>query len=199
MEVARMLIGYARVSTQDQDFSLQGDALKKNACKRIYKDQVSGIKSKRPELRKALDYARKGDVIVVWRLDRLGRSLKDLLEIVHRLNERKVGLKSLTESLDTTTPGGRLIFHVFGAIAEFERSLIRERTMAGLRAAKKRGRIGGRPCTLSKKDIAAAKTLLSNPEITVVDVCKQLRTSPATLYRHLPKGGRSALTEEAIA
>jgi len=199
MEMARMLIGYASVSTQDQDLSLQVDALKKIGCKRIYKDQVSGVQSNRPELKKALNYARNGDIIVVWRLDRLGRSLKDLLEIVHQLNERKVGLKSLTESLDTTTPGGRLIFHVFGAIAEFERSLIRERTMAGLRAAKERGRIGGRPRSLSDKDIAVAKTLLSNPEITVSEVCKQLRTSPATLYRHLPKGGRSALTEEAIA
>ena len=117
--------------------------------------------------------------------------------MTQRLDERKVGLKSLNESLDTTTAGGRLIFHVFGAIAEFERNLIRERTLAGLRAAKARGRTGGRPRTLCERDIAVAKTLLSNPEITVADVCKQLNTSPATLYRYLPNGGRSALIEEA--
>lgn len=194
-----MLIGYARVSTEDQDLSLQIDALKKAGCERIFEDTASGAKSDRTSLIETLKFARQKDVIVVWRLDRLGRSLKDLLEIVHRLDATEVGLRSLTESLDTTTPGGRLIFHVFGAIAEFERSLIRERTMAGLHAAKKRGRTGGRPRSLSEKDIAVAKTLLSNPEITVADVCKQLRTSPATLYRHLPKGGRSALIEEAAA
>jgi DNA invertase Pin-like site-specific DNA recombinase len=192
-----MLVGYARVSTEDQDLTLQIDALTKAGCKRIFEDKASGAHSDRPALKKALDFVRKKDVIVVWRLDRLGRSLKDLLEIVHRLDKTKVGLKSLTESLDTTTPGGRLIFHVFGSIAEFERSLIQERTMAGLRAAKARGRTGGRPRSLSEKDIAVAKTLLSNPVIKVADVCKQLNTSPATLYRYLPKGGRSALIEEA--
>ena len=132
---------------------------------------------------------------MVWRLDRLGRSLKDLLEIVQTLDEAKIGLKSLTESLDTTTPGGKLIFHIFGSIAEFERSLIRERTMAGLQAARARGKKGGRPKSLSETDLVAAKSMLANPELTVDDVCKQLGTSPATLYRYLPKGGRSAAVD----
>lgn len=190
-----MLIGYARVSTTDQDLSLQLDALKKAECEKIFRDKISGTKADRPALKKALDFARSGDTIVVWRLDRLGRSLKDLIQIVHQLEENKVGIKSLTESLDTTTPGGRLIFHVFGAIAEFERSLIRERTMAGLQAAKARGRTGGRPKSLSDKNVQLAQAMLTDPEVTVQDVCDQLGTSPATLYRYLPKGGRSALLE----
>jgi DNA invertase Pin-like site-specific DNA recombinase len=192
---AWMLIGYARVSTEDQDLTLQIDALTKAGCKRIFEDKASGANSDRPALKKALDFARENDVIIVWRLDRLGRSLKDLLEIVHRLDESKVGLRSLSESLDTTTSGGRLIFHVFGAIAEFERSLIRERTLAGLQAAKKRGRIGGRPKSLTKKDIKIAKAMLADPAVTVTDVCETLRTSHATLYRYI-KGGRAALMLE---
>ncbi len=131
-----MLIGYARVSTKDQILPLQIDALTKSGCERIFKGKASGAKFDRPGLKEALTFARKKDVIVVWRLDRLGRSLKDLLQIVHRLEESNVGLKSLTESLDISTPGGRLIFYVFGTIAEFERNLIRERTMAGLQDAK---------------------------------------------------------------
>jgi len=146
----------------------------------------------------ALEFARKDDVIVVWRLDRLGRSLKDLLDLIHRLEDRGVGFRSLTESLDTTTSGGKLIFSIFGAIAEFERSLIIERTTAGLIAARARGRKGGRPRSLSKKDFAAAKALLADPLITVAEVAERLGTSPATLYRYLPRGGRSALLDEAV-
>ena len=157
---------------------------------------MSGARVDRPGLQEALEYVREGDVLVVWRLDRLGRSLKDLLELVHQLDERGIGLKSLTESLDTTTPSGRLIFQVFGAVAEFERNLIRERTTAGLRAARARGRKGGRPRSLSGKDVAAAKAMLADPDLTVAEICERLNTSPATLYRHLPKGGRSALTEK---
>ena len=190
-----MLIGYARVSTEDQDLTLQIDALTKSGCERLFKEKASGAKFDRPGLHEALSFARKQDVIVVWRLDRLGRSLKDLLEIVHRLDESKVGLRSLTESLDTTTSGGRLIFHVFGAIAEFERNLIRERTMAGLQAAKKRGRTGGRPRSLSEKDLKLAKAMLGDPAVTVADVCETLRTSHATLYRYI-RGGRSTLILE---
>jgi DNA invertase Pin-like site-specific DNA recombinase len=147
----------------------------------------------------ALEFARKGDVVVVWKLDRLGRSLKDLLDLIHRLEARGVGFKSLTESLDTTTSGGKLIFAIFGALAEFERSLIRERTTAGLIAARARGRKGGRPRSLSKKDFAAAKALLADPLITVNEVAERLSTSAATLYRYLPKGGRSALLEESLS
>jgi len=146
----------------------------------------------------ALEFARKGDVLVVWRLDRLGRSLKDLLDLIHRLEERGVGFKSLSETLDSTTSGGRLIFSIFGAVAEFERNLIKERTTAGLVAARARGRKGGRPRSLSKKDFAAAKALLADPLITVNEVAERLNTSAATLYRYLPKGGRSALLYESV-
>ena len=140
-----MLIGYARVSTLEQDVSLQTDALQKAGCERIFQDKISGAKSDRPGLQEALNYARKGDSIVVWRLDRLGRSLKHLIETVGELEEQGIGFRSLQESIDTTTSGGRLIFHIFGALAEFERNLIRERTIAGLEAARARGRLGGRP------------------------------------------------------
>ncbi len=190
-----MLIGYARVSTTDQDLSLQTDALKKAGCEKIFKEKISGAKTDRPALTKALDFAREDDCIVVWRLDRLGRNLRDLLATIDRLSERQVGFQSLTESIDTTSSGGRLVFSIFGAIAAFEKELNRERTMAGLRAAKARGRTGGRPRSLSEKDIKVATAMLADEEITVADVCEQLGTSPATLYRYLPKGGRSALAE----
>ena len=193
-----MLIGYGRISTTDQDFALQRDALTEAGCEKIFEDTMSGARADRPGLHDALEFARRNDVIVVWRLDRLGRSLKDLLDLIHRLDECGVGLRSLTESLDTTTSGGRLIFSIFGAIAEFERNLIRERTTAGLVAARARGRKGGRPRSLSKKDFAAAKALLADPEITVAEVAERLGTSPATLYRYLPTGGRSALLEESV-
>jgi len=194
-----MLCGYARISTMDQDLSLQRDTLTEAGCERIFEDIRSGARADRSGLQAALDFVREGDILVVWRLDRLGRSLRELLDIAHRLEERGIGLRSLTESLDTSTPGGRLIFHVFGAIAEFERNLIRERTTAGLMAAKARGRVGGRPRSLSEKDLAAARALLAKPEITVAEVAERLGTSPATLYRYLPRGGRSALLEEASA
>ena len=140
-----MQIGYARVSTADQDLALQHDALSATGCEKVFDDTMSGARADRPGLHAALEHAREGDVLVVWRLDRLGRSLRDLLDLVHALGGRGIVLKSITESLDTTTPGGRLVFQVFGAIAEFERNLIKERTTAGLRAARSRGRKGGQP------------------------------------------------------
>ncbi|NKC16686.1 MAG: helix-turn-helix domain-containing protein [Gammaproteobacteria bacterium] len=185
-----MLIGYARVSTADQDLALQ-----EAGCERVFTDGMSGARADRPGLSEALDFAREGDVIAIWRLDRLGRSLRDLLGLVQVLDERGVGLKSLTESLDTTAPGGRLIFQVFGAIAEFERNLIRERTTAALAAAGARGRRGGRPRSFTDQDVAAAKALLADPELTVAEVAERLGCSPATLYRYLPKGGRSSVIE----
>lgn len=191
-----MLVGYARVSTQDQKPALQTDALKAAGCERVFIEKASGAQRERPELTGALDFMREGDTLVVWKLDRLARSMKQLVETIERLEGRKVGFRSLTESIDTTTPGGRLVFHIFGALAEFERSIIRERTTAGLSAARARGRRGGRPRSLTEKDLAAAKALLSDPEITVEDVAHRLGVGPATLYRHLP-GGRSALLESA--
>src|SRR3954453_18785445 len=140
-----MLIGYARVSTQDQTLDLQIDALKKAGCEKFYTDTASGAKAERKGLEEALDYAREGDILVVWRLDRLGRSLRHLIETITLLNNRKVGFKSITESIDTTTSGGKLVFHIFGALAEFERDIIKDRTNAGLNAARARGHLGGRP------------------------------------------------------
>ena len=186
-----MLIGYARVSTQDQDPALQLDALKAAGCEKVFVEKASGAQRDRPELIAAIDYVRAGDTLVVWKLDRLARSLTQLIETVEGLAEREIGFRSLTEAIDTTTPGGRLVFHVFGALAEFERSIIRERTKAGLDAARARGRKGGRPPALSPKDLAAAKALLADPAITVEDVARRLNVAPSTLYRHLP-GGRSA-------
>lgn len=179
-----MLIGYARVSTQDQKLSLQLDALDKLGCDKVFSDTASGAKSARPGLEQALSHVRAGDTLVVWRLDRLGRSLRHLIETVQALSERGVGLRSLKESLDTTTSGGKLVFHVFGALAEFERDLIRERTNAGLKAARARGRKGGRPRKLSEKKLRQARALISDPSVSVADICKTLGVSRSTLYRN---------------
>jgi DNA invertase Pin-like site-specific DNA recombinase len=189
-----MQLGYARVSTQDQSLALQRDALEQAGCERIFVEKASGAQRDRPQLTAALDYMRPGDTLVVWKLDRLARSLKQLIETVEGLAQRDIGLRSLTEAIDTATSGGRLIFHVFGALAEFERSIIRERTRAGLVAARARGRIGGRPPALTAADLVAARALLSDPEITVAAAAKRLGVAPSTLYRHLP-GGRGALAE----
>jgi DNA invertase Pin-like site-specific DNA recombinase len=189
-----MLVGYARVSTQDQNPALQLDALKAAGCEKVFVEKASGAQRDRPELLAALDTLRAGDSLVVWKLDRLARSLKQLIETVELLDSRSIGLRSLTEAIDTTTAGGKLIFHVFGALAEFERSIIRERTKAGLDAARALGKKGGRPPALAAKDLAAAKAMLSDPEITMEEVAKRLQVAPSTLYRHMP-GGRGALQE----
>ena len=178
-----MHIGYARVSTQDQNLDLQNDALKAAGCENIYTDKMSGTKKNRPGLEEILGFIRKGDTLVVWRLDRLGRSLKHLIQVLNKLDERGVYFKSIQESLDTSTPGGKLIFHVFGALAEFERDIIRERTMAGLAAARARGRKGGRPRKLTKKQIAMAKKLMGDQSIPIDEICKTMGVSKATLYR----------------
>ena len=184
-----MLIGYARVSTQDQNPELQLDALKKGGCEKVFTEKASGAQRDRPQLTAALDYMREGDTLIVWKLDRLARSLKQLIETVEELERRGIGFRSLTEAIDTTTAGGKLVFHLFAALAEFERSIIRERTNAGLQAARERGRTGGRPPALSEKDIQEAKALLRDPEITVNQVAKRLGVAASTLYRHLPGGG----------
>ena len=185
-----MLIGYARVSTGEQTLDLQLDALKAAGCEKTFTDQMSGTKAERPGLAEALAYAREGDTIVVWRLDRFGRSLKDLVARVEEMKARGVGFRSLHESIDTDSATGRLQFHLFSALAEFERALLRERTMAGLRAARARGRNGGRPRKLSKAQIAMASKLMADPETRVADVCEALGVSKATLYRYVgPDGG----------
>src|SRR3954467_5036994 len=140
-----MLVGYARVSTTDQTLELQHDALTKAGCTKIFTDTASGAQTEREGLTEAISYVRAGDTLVVWKLDRLGRSLKDLITRIRELNDRKIGFRSITENIDTTTSGGKLIFHIFGALAEFERDIIRERTNAGLEAARARGKLGGRP------------------------------------------------------
>src|SRR3712207_2483733 len=168
-----MLIGYARVSTGEQTLDLQLDALQKAGCQKTYTETASGAKAERPVLAEVLGYLRAGDTLVVWRLDRLGRSLRHLIETISALAERGIGFKSLTEQIDTTTSGGKLVFHVFGALAEFERELIRERTQAGLRAARARGRTGGRPKILADaKKAALAQALYDDGRHDVATICR---------------------------
>ncbi len=184
-----MLIGYARVSTGEQNLDLQTDALRSAGCERIFEDQMSGIRAERPGLAEALAFLREGDVLLVWRLDRLGRSLKDLVQRVEELAKRKIGFHSLHESLDTTSSVGRFQFHVFGALAEFERDLIRDRTLAGLRAARARGRLGGRRRSMTPAKVKLAAQLLKDPTTAVDEVCRTLGVSRTTLYRYVgPKG-----------
>jgi DNA invertase Pin-like site-specific DNA recombinase len=172
-----MLIGYARVSTTDQTLDLQKDALEKAGCSRIFTDTASGAKAERIGLDEAMSHLREGDTLVVWRLDRLGRSLKHLIETITALNNRKIGFKSITEAIDTTTSGGKLIFHIFGALAEFERDIIRERTQAGLNAARARGRKGGRPKALTPKKAQQALTLYNDKNI------QSTRYAQLSIYR----------------
>jgi DNA invertase Pin-like site-specific DNA recombinase len=187
-----MLIGYARVSTQDQTLNLQKDALEKIGCSKIFTDTASGAATERKGLDAALAYVREGDSLVVWKLDRLGRSLKHLIETITNLNNRKIGFKSLTENIDTTTSGGKLIFHIFGALAEFERDIIRERTQAGLQAARARGRVGGRPKSLTTKKASIAQALYNDKNNSIADICKTLNISRATLYRYIKVGQKAA-------
>jgi DNA invertase Pin-like site-specific DNA recombinase len=182
-----MIIGYARVSTNDQNPELQVDALEKAGAEQVFQEKFTGTLRERPELSQCLRMLRQGDVLVVWKLDRLARSLKDLVEIVQDLQDRGIGFKSLTESIDTTSSGGRLVFHIFGALAEFERDLIRERTMAGLEAARARGRKGGRKPSLSKTDTQKAAAMLLDPKITKTEVAQHFGVSRTTLNASLAR------------
>lgn len=182
-----MKIGYARVSTLDQHLYLQQDTLKGSGCEQIFHDIASGAKTERPGLEEAITYARAGDTLVVWKLDRLGRSIQHLIEIVKVLNERQVGFKSLQENIDTTTSGGKLLFHIFGSLAEFERDLIRERTNAGLKAARARGRIGGRPLLLDSRKIARMMELYNEGKSTVGEICKMQGISRPSFYNYLKR------------
>ncbi len=187
-----MIIGYARVSTQDQNPELQLNALRGAGCEELFQEKATGKFRERPELTACLRSMRKGDTLVVWKLDRLARSLKDLVEIVHDLNQRGVGFRSLTEAIDTHSSGGRLVFHLFGALAEFEHSLIRERTMAGLVAARARGRKGGRKPVMSKADTRKAAAMLSDSNITKTEVAKHFSVSRVTLNAALAREGYAA-------
>jgi len=179
------LLGYARVSTTDQDPSLQLDAFKEAGCGRVFTDHASGALDSRPQLDRLLDQLRSGDTVVVWRLDRLGRSLRHLIGLVEDLKAKGVGLRSLTEQIDTTTPGGKLIFSIFGALAEFERALIQERTLAGLVAARSRGRTGGRPPVMTPLKIKKAREMYEAGDYTVEAIAETLGVSRKTVYRHL--------------
>ncbi len=180
-----MKIGYARVSTVDQNLGLQLDALKQAGCEKVITDQMSGSVALRPGLTQVKELLREGDTLVIWRFDRLGRSLKDLIIWASRLEERGIGLVSLQEAIDTTTSTGKLVFHIFGALAEFERNLIRERTMAGLSAARARGRLGGRPKVLSAEQQHLLRRLYADESYSITTICWMLNISKPTLYKYL--------------
>jgi len=182
------LIGYARVSTSEQDLALQLDALRTAGCERVFEERASGAKTDRPGLAQALTFVRAGDAIVVWKLDRLGRSMAHLIETVRALDAKGVGFRSLTEGVDTTTPGGVLIFHLFGALAQFERDLIRERTNAGLKAAEARGRKGGRKPVVTADKLARARAHLAGG-LTVREAAARVKVGKAALYDALADTG----------
>jgi len=195
-----MRVGYARVSTSDQNPELQLDALRRAGCDKVFTEKASGARDDRPELARILeDVLRAGDTLVVWKLDRLARSLKKLIVTAEELEREKIGLVSLTESIDTTTPGGMLTFHVFGAIAQFERALIRERTTAGLVEARRQGRKGGRPSVMRPSDVTAARAMMKEGTLPVRDIAKRMGVSVATLYRYAGKRGSGAPTKEPAA
>jgi len=187
-----MKMGYARVSTQDQELGLQLDALEQTGCEKIYQEKISGVTRSRPQLDILLDQLRKGDVVVVWKLDRLARSLKDLVALVNQIQEKGASFQSVNDQIDTTSAHGKFTFHIFAALAEFERDIISERTKAGLASARARGRVGGRPKGLSKKaqhKAMLAERLYLEGELTISEICEQLSISKGTLYNYLHHQG----------
>jgi DNA invertase Pin-like site-specific DNA recombinase len=184
----KMLVGYGRVSTVDQNHQMQDDALRAAGCEKLFLETISSGRKDRPQLAAALDYVRPGDTLVVWRLDRLARSLKQLIQTVEDLEHRGIALKSITEAIDTGTPGGRLVFHIFGSIAEFERAIIQERTKAGVAAAKARGRAGGRPAKLIGERAEHARNLLASGS-SVSSVARSMGVSRASVHRALERAG----------
>lgn len=185
-----MQIGYARVSTHEQNLDMQIDALKQAGCDKIFTDKISSLKQERKGLQEALEFLRPGDVLVVWKLDRLGRTLKQLIELVAMFNQKEIGFKSLKETIDTTTSTGKLVFHIFAALAEFERDIIHERTRAGLDAARARGRVGGRPKALTPKQAALAQSLYESrkhgvAQHSIQEICDTLGISRGTLYKYV--------------
>ena len=194
-----MKIGYARVSTDEQTHALQLDALKAAGCEQIYQDTITGVREARSGLTQTLSHLRAGDTLVVWKLDRLGRTLKQLIDLMNQFNTQGIGFQSLTEQIDTTTPGGKLIFHIFAALAEFERDVIRERTQAGLAAARARGKKGGRPRVKQLNDakkVALARKLYADKESSIASICSTLGVSRTTLYRYLKTN--EASTPDAV-
>jgi len=189
-----MLIGYARISTHDQNLALQRDALDAAGCENIFTDVASGEDAGREGLAHALSHLRTGDTLVVWRLDRLGRSLRHLIETVTGLQSRGIGFRSLQEGIETETSNGKLVFHLFASLAEFERSVIQDRTRAGLAAARSRGRRGGRPSVMDGRKIAASRVMRADPDNSVADICRTLGISRATFYRSLRIQTKSDMT-----
>src|ERR1700738_1174157 len=193
-----MLIGYARVSTNDQDTAAQVTALKAAGCERTYREKASGGRRDRPELHRLLDQLRKEDVLVVWKLDRLSRSLRDVLTIMERLGETKAGFRSLTEAIDTTTPAGRMMMQMVGAFAEFEKAILKERTKAGLDAARKQGRIGGRRPKLRPNQQDEIVTMVSAGTKTAADAARLFNVHPATVSRLLAKAGAGTINVKML-
>lgn len=193
-----MLIGYARVSTDEQNLALQTDALEVAGCVRIFTDKLSGSRLDRPGLADALSHLRSGDTLVVWKLDRLGRTVRQLVEFVARLNQNGVEFRSLTDGIDTTTPAGRFFFHMMAALAEMERDLTRERTMAGLAAARARGRNGGRPPALSAKQLIQARHLIQHPDQSMAEIAATLGVSRSTLYRALRGSANGPISSSSV-
>lgn len=191
-----MKIGYARVSTDKQNLDLQRDALRADGCEQVYEDVVSGAKSKRTHLTHLMKALRSGDTVVVWRLDRLGRSLSDLINLIKEIESRGAAIKSLKENIDTSTSAGKLIFHVFASLAEFERNIIQERTSAGLRAARARGRVGGRPPAMSAEDVLVAQSLYDSRSMSILEICKKLKISAPTLYKYIKTDDKKARAAE---
>ena len=194
-----MLIGYARVSTNDQETATQVAALKAAGCERIYRKKASGGRWDRPELHRILDQLREADVLIVWKLDRLSRSLRDVLTIMERLSDTKAGFRSLTEAIDTTTPAGRMMMQMVGAFAEFERAMLRERTKAGLDSARREGRIGGRRPKLSPQQQAEIRRMVSKGDKTAADAARLFRIHPATVCRLLARPAAPALKKSKRA
>jgi len=180
-----MIIGYARVSKTDQNLELQIDELKKAGCVKIFTDVATSAKKKKLEFTKTLEHLRKGDVLVVWKLDRFGNSLKHLIQVISELNERGIGFKVLKENIDTTTSGGKLIFHIFGALAEFDRGIIRKKAKAGLKDTRPWDSLGGRPKKMDKEKIKMAQSLYDSRTMTIDKICKQLGISKATFYKYI--------------
>lgn len=190
-----MLIGYARVSTPEQDLTPQLAALSDAGCEKVFSDKASGAKANRAGLTDALSHARAGDVLVVWKLDRLGRTMKGLVDLAADLADRKIGLRSLTDGIDTAGTAGKLVFHIMAAMAEMERDLIRERTTAALIVAKREGRVGGRKTVMTPKRIEAARKLLASG-MTAREIAPTIGVSVATLYRHLPAPEQEAINAD---
>ncbi|MBF7015746.1 recombinase family protein [Novosphingobium sp. HR1a] len=192
-----MLIGYARVSTPEQDLSPQLAALSEVGCEKLFSDKASGAKANRAGLTDALSHARAGDILVVWKLDRLGRTMKGLVDLAADLAERKIGLRSLTDGIDTAGTAGKLVFHIMAAMAEMERDLVRERTTAALIVAKREGRVGGRKTVMTPKRLEAARKLLASG-MTAREIAPTIGVSVATLYRHLPAPEQEAINAEIL-